>query len=61
MSSRPIALVRRPSPLLEQGLVTHIERTPVDVELALKQWSNYVEALRLCKCCLLYTSDAADD
>ncbi|MSY08999.1 MAG: N(G),N(G)-dimethylarginine dimethylaminohydrolase, partial [Actinobacteria bacterium] len=49
MSSRPIALVRRPSPLLEQGLVTHIERTPVDVELALKQWSNYVEALRLCK------------
>lgn len=40
------ALVRRPSPWLTQGLVTHIERSPVDFELAEKQWQDYVDALR---------------
>ena len=40
------ALVRRPGPGLAEGLVTHIERTPVDGELALRQWQGYVEALR---------------
>jgi dimethylargininase len=30
----PTALVRRPSPRLAEGLVTHIERTPVDLDLA---------------------------
>ncbi len=40
------ALVRRPSPRLAEGLVTHIEREQVDVELALRQWEEYVEALR---------------
>lgn len=39
------ALVRRPSPRLAEGLVTHIERSPVDMELALKQWDSYVDAL----------------
>ena len=39
------ALVRRPSPRLADGLVTHIGRTPVDVELAKQQWSAYVVAL----------------
>jgi dimethylargininase len=39
------ALVRRPSSRLAEGLVTHIERQPVDVDLALRQWSNYVAAL----------------
>lgn len=41
----PSALVRRPSPLLEQGLVSHIERQPVDYELARRQWNSYVAAL----------------
>ncbi|MGI5531673.1 dimethylargininase [Streptomyces syringium] len=41
-----IALVRRPGPRLAEGLVTHIERTPVDTALALRQWHGYVEALR---------------
>ena len=41
-----LALVRRPSPRLAEGLVTHIERVPVDVELALRQWQGYVAALR---------------
>jgi dimethylargininase len=40
------ALVRRPSPRLAEGLVTHIEREKVDVGLALEQWEAYVEALR---------------
>jgi len=39
------ALVRRPSPRLADGLVTHIGRTPVDVGLATQQWAGYVAAL----------------
>jgi dimethylargininase len=39
-------LVRRPSPRLAEGLVTHIERSPVDPALALRQWESYVDALR---------------
>jgi dimethylargininase len=30
---------------MAEGLVTHIERTPVDVDLAVRQWQGYVEAL----------------
>ena len=39
------ALIRRPSPRLDEGLVTHIERTPVDLRLALAQWEAYVRTL----------------
>lgn len=39
------ALVRRPGPRLAEGLVTHIDRTPVDVDLAMRQWDDYVHAL----------------
>ncbi|MEU1022996.1 dimethylargininase [Streptomyces sp. NPDC005904] len=39
------ALIRRPGPRLAEGLLTHLERTPVDVELALRQWEGYVAAL----------------
>ena len=42
-----IALIRRPGPLLDQGLVSHIERQPVDLQLALEQWRGYVDALTL--------------
>lgn len=41
------ALVRRPSPLLAEGIVTHIERSPIDVGLAMRQWEAHVEALRV--------------
>lgn len=41
----PRALVRRPGPNLADGLVTHIERSVVDVDLALVQWERYVAAL----------------
>jgi dimethylargininase len=37
-------LVRRPSPALADGELTHIERTPVDPDLALRQWQGYVDA-----------------
>ncbi|MDN6512709.1 MAG: hypothetical protein L0K47_05215, partial [Acidipropionibacterium jensenii] len=40
-----IALVRKPGPRLNEGLVDHIERVPVDLPLALEQWQGYVEAL----------------
>ena len=39
------ALVRRPSPRLAEGLLTHLERTPVDPDLAVRQWEGYVAAL----------------
>ncbi|TCC61333.1 N(G),N(G)-dimethylarginine dimethylaminohydrolase [Kribbella pittospori] len=41
----PSAIVRRPGPRLAEGLVTHIERTPVDAALAVRQWQQYVDAL----------------
>ncbi|MCB0908826.1 MAG: N(G),N(G)-dimethylarginine dimethylaminohydrolase [Nocardioidaceae bacterium] len=43
---RRLALVRRPSPRLAEGLVTHIERQPVDPDLAARQWEAYVDVLR---------------
>ncbi|GAA2237965.1 N(G),N(G)-dimethylarginine dimethylaminohydrolase [Rarobacter faecitabidus] len=38
-------LVRRPSPALAEGELTHFERVPVDYDLALRQWQQYVAAL----------------
>ncbi|MEV6567306.1 dimethylargininase [Streptomyces kronopolitis] len=39
------ALIRRPGPRLAEGLVTHIDRRPVDPARALRQWEAYVQAL----------------
>ena len=41
----PRALVRRPAATLAHGEVTHIARTPVDVDLAAEQWRSYAAAL----------------
>ncbi len=41
----PIALVRRPGPRLAEGIVTHIDRVPVDPHLACMQWEQYVQAM----------------
>jgi len=41
----PRALVRRPGPRLAEGLLTHLERTPVALDLARQQWAAYVAAL----------------
>src|SRR3954454_7837097 len=40
------ALVRRPSPRMAEGLVTHIERSPIDLDLAMRQWQGDVDALK---------------
>src|SRR5215831_18554357 len=40
-----LALVRPPGPRLAEGIVTHIARTPVDVDLARHQHAAYVAAL----------------
>ncbi|WP_405983921.1 dimethylargininase [Streptomyces sp. NBC_00872] len=40
------ALIRRPSPRLAEGLVTHLAREPVDTALALAQWERYARTLR---------------
>ena len=37
-------LVRQPSPMLAEGLLTFRKREPVDVGLAVRQWEDYVEA-----------------
>jgi dimethylargininase len=42
----PRLLVRRPSPRLAAGELTHIERVPVDPDVALDQWHGYVGAFR---------------
>jgi len=44
-TGRPTALVRAPSSRLAEGIVTHLERRPVDVGLARAQWAAYVGAL----------------
>jgi dimethylargininase len=53
LDSRPIqaaitkkVLVRRPSPRLAEGLVSHIDRVPVDAGLAAVQWHAYVDTLQ---------------
>jgi dimethylargininase len=40
-----VALVRRPSSRLADGLVTHLTRQPVDYDLACRQWDSYVQTL----------------
>lgn len=41
----PHALVRRPSPRLAEGIVTHLQRQGVDFGRACRQWEAYVAAL----------------
>ncbi len=41
-----VALVRRTSSRLADGVLTHLERQPVDVDLARRQWQSYVDVLR---------------
>lgn len=41
----PYALVRRPAQTLPEGIVTFIDRQPVDVVAAGVQWRSYVDAL----------------
>lgn len=45
MNARHVALVREPASRLSEGIVTHVERRPVDVALARRQWRAYAAAL----------------
>jgi dimethylargininase len=54
------ALVRRPGPSLDEGLLTHLERVPVDAEKARRQWFAYVAALQS-EGWELHEVDPADD
>ncbi len=45
MTEHRVALIRRPSPRLADGITTHIQRAPVNVALAQAQWQGYVAAL----------------
>jgi dimethylargininase len=42
----PLAITRQVSPRFAECELTHIERTPIDVDVARSQHHNYVEALR---------------
>jgi len=42
----PRLLVRRPSPRLAEGELTHLQRVSADASLALTQWQDYVAAFR---------------
>ena len=42
----PRVLVRAPSPRLADGELTHLDRVPVDADLALEQWHGYLDAWR---------------
>ncbi|MCF2706374.1 N(G),N(G)-dimethylarginine dimethylaminohydrolase [Arcanobacterium haemolyticum] len=55
-----IALVRKPGPLLDNGIVDHIEKVPVDVPLALHQWEGYVAALKQAGWDIHYVEPADD-
>ncbi len=40
------ALVRQPSPKMNEGLLTHLGKSEVDPDLALEQWHEYCNILR---------------
>ncbi len=44
-ADRHLALIRRPGPRLAEGIVTTIDRVPIDLALARSQWDTYVETL----------------
>ena len=46
MSVTRRAIVRRPSPRVAEGEVTHIDRRAMDVDLALTQYANYLALLQ---------------
>lgn len=57
---KPVAIVRRTSPALEDGLVSHIDRVPVDAELARRQHEGYCAALADAGYELRYVEDAPE-
>lgn len=56
----PIALVRRTSSALESGLTSHIDRVPVDTDLAQRQHEAYCAALEDAGYHLRFVEDAPE-
>lgn len=56
----PIALVRRTSPALESGITSHIDRVPVDTDLAMRQHAAYCDALTDAGYDVRFVPDAPD-
>jgi dimethylargininase len=54
------ALVRRPSATLADGQLTHIDRVPVDHDLAVRQWEEYVGTLQREGCATTEVDAVAD-
>jgi dimethylargininase len=54
------ALVRQPGPRLADGLLTHLDRVPVDLDLATRQWEGYAAAMQT-EGWELYEVEPADD
>jgi dimethylargininase len=57
---KPLALVRAPASTLANGLVTHVARKRVNLDLADAQWDAYVETLQECGWRIVEV-DARDD
>jgi len=56
----PLAITRQVSPRFAECELTHIERTPIDVEIARTQHHNYVQALRALGCHVVELPAEAD-
>jgi dimethylargininase len=60
-SPRPTrAIVRRPSPLIADGEVTHIDREPMDVATAFEQHGEYITLLRSLGLTIIVAPDAPE-
>ena len=59
-NERGVALVRAPGERLADGIVTHLERTPVDVALARRQHDAYVSALAGAGWDVVHVAEAPD-
>ncbi len=57
----PIALTRPVSPALDRCELTHLARTPIDVQLAARQHAAYEDALAACGYDLVRTPAAPDN
>ena len=55
-----VALVRRPGPRLDEGFATQVERRPVDISLAIRQWEHYVDVLEANGWEIIIVPDADD-
>ncbi len=56
----PLAVIREVSPRFNECEITHIERTPIDVDIARSQHRSYVDTLKQLGCAVLELPAEAD-